>query len=120
MRDMARQEIEPSISHSAQLPLLDSIFKLKAGAALAISVAADALDYAVAPLFAFPILGDIPDAIVTSVLFAITRSKRSTLLNMIEFVPVVGDFVPVYTLTTLLWIYQESRKKKKQAIALRS
>lgn len=95
---------------------LDSAFKFRAGAALAVSVAADALDYAAAPLFAVPVIGDIPDAIVTSILFAITRSKRSTLLNMIEFVPVIGDLVPTYTLTTLLWIFGESRKKK-QAIA---
>jgi hypothetical protein len=93
-------------------------FKLRAGAALAVSVVADALDHALAPLTAVPILGDIPDAIVTGILFGITRSKRSTLLNLIEFVPVVGDLVPTYTITTLLWIYSES--KKKQAIARRS
>lgn len=99
---------------------VDSSFKLRAGAALAVSVAADALDYVAAPLFAIPVLGDIPDAMITSILFAITRSKRSTLLNMIEFVPVIGDFVPIYTLTTLLWIYQESRKKKKATLQLSS
>ena len=92
---------------------MDSSFKLRAGAALAVSVAADALDYVLAPIFVIPGIGDIPDAIVTSVLFAITRSKRSALLNMIEFVPVVGDLVPTYTLTTLLWIFSESRKKKE-------
>jgi hypothetical protein len=97
---------------------VDYNFKFRAGAALAVSVAADAIDYAAAPLFAIPIIGDIPDAIIMSILFAITRSKRSTLLNMIEFVPVIGDFVPTYTLTTLMWIYKESRKKnEKQAIA---
>jgi Asp/Glu/hydantoin racemase len=88
-------------------------FKLRAGAALAVSVAADALDYALAPLFSIPVLGDIPDA---SILFGITRSKRSTLLNLIEFVPVVGDLVPTYTLTTLLWIFSESRKKKQAIV----
>jgi hypothetical protein len=93
---------------------LDSIFKIKAGTALAISVAADALDYLAAPLFAIPIIGDIPDAMVTSVLYMITRSKRSALLNMVEFVPVIGDFVPTYTISTLLWIYGESKKKKKK------
>jgi hypothetical protein len=91
-------------------------FKLRAGAALAVAVVADALDYALAPLSTVPILGDIPDAIVTSVLFGITRSKRSTLLNLIEFVPVVGDLVPTYTLTTLLWIFSESRKKKEAIV----
>jgi hypothetical protein len=93
---------------------LDSIFKIKAGTALAISVAADGLDYLAAPLFAMPIIGDIPDAMVTSVLYMITRSKRSSLLNMVEFVPVIGDFVPTYTISTLLWIYGESKKKKKK------
>ena len=95
---------------------MESVFKIRAATALAISVAADALDYVAAPLFAIPVIGDIPDAIVASVLYAITRSKRSTLLNMVEFVPVVGDFVPTYTISTLLWIYGESKKKKMQAI----
>lgn len=99
---------------------MESVFTLRAATALAISVAADALDYVAAPLFALPIIGDVPDAIVTSMLYAITRSKRSTLLNMIEFVPVIGDFVPTYTISTLLWIYGESKKNKKQAIMKRS
>jgi hypothetical protein len=93
---------------------LNSIFKIRAGTALGISIAADALDYLAAPLFAIPIIGDIPDAMVTSVLYMITRSKRSALLNMVEFVPVIGDFVPTYTISTLLWIYGESKKKKKK------
>lgn len=92
---------------------MDSSFKLRAGAALAVSAAADALDYVAAPLFALPIIGDIPDAIVTGILFALTRSKRSTLLNMVEFVPVIGDLVPTYTISTLLWIYGESKKQKQ-------
>ena len=99
-----------------QLLLLGPIFKTRAITALAISAAADALDYVAAPLFAIPVIGDIPDAIVTSALYAITRSKRSTLLNMIEFVPVIGDFVPTYTISTLMWLYFESKKKKKQAV----
>jgi hypothetical protein len=100
---------------------LESVFKIRAATALAVSVAADALDYVAAPLFAMPVIGDISDAIVTSALYAITRSKRSTLLNMVEFVPVVGDLVPAYTLSTLLWIYGESKKNKKnQAITERS
>jgi hypothetical protein len=92
---------------------VDTSFKLRAGAALAVSAAADALDYVAAPLFAVPIIGDIPDAIVTSILFAITRSKRSTLLNMVEFVPLIGDLVPTYTISTLLWIYGESKKQRQ-------
>lgn len=99
---------------------MDSVFKIRAATALAVSVAADALDYVAAPLFALPVIGDVPDALVTSVLYAITRSKRSALLNMVEFVPVVGDFVPTYTISTLLWIYDESKKKKKQIIMKQS
>jgi hypothetical protein len=99
-----------------QLILLQSIFKLRAAAAIAISVAVDLLDYVAPALFAMPILGDISDGIVTGMLYAITRSKRSTLLNMIEFVPIIGDFVPAYTISTLLWIYGESKKKPKQAV----
>ncbi|HJS68973.1 MAG TPA: hypothetical protein VJ730_06085, partial [Nitrososphaera sp.] len=78
---------------------MDSVFKIRATTALAVSVAADALDYVAAPLFAIPVIGDVPDAVVTSVLYAITRSKRSALLNMVEFVPVIGVFVPTYTIS---------------------
>jgi hypothetical protein len=101
-----------------QLTSLHSIFKLRAATALAISVAVDSLDYIAPGLFAMPILGDISDGVVTGMLYAITRSKRSTLLNMIEFVPIIGDFVPTYTISTLLWIYSESKKTRKQAIIL--
>jgi len=93
---------------------LDSRFKLRASTALVVSVMADTLDYAGAPLFGIPVVGDIFDAIITGILFTITRSKRSTLLNLVEFVPVVGDFIPTYTLTTLMWIYQESRRKENR------
>jgi hypothetical protein len=99
---------------------LDSVFKIRATTALAVSVAADALDYVAAPLFAIPVIGDVPDAVVTSVLYAITRSKRSALLNMVEFVPVIGDFVPTYTISTLMWIYGESKKKKRQILTKQS
>lgn len=67
-------------------------------------------------LFATPLLGDISDRIVTGILYDITRSKRSTLLNLMEFVPVIGYSVPAYTFSTLLWISSESKKKQKQAI----
>lgn len=99
-----------------QLLPLESLFKIRTVTALAISVAADALDYVAAPLFAIPLIGDIPDAIVTSMLYAITKSKRTALFNMIEFVPVIGDFVPTYTISTLMWLYYESKKKEKQVI----
>jgi hypothetical protein len=69
------------------------LFQWRAAAALAVSVAADALDYAGAPLIATPVIGDIADGIIMAGgLSAITRSKRSTLINAIEFVPVIGDF----------------------------
>jgi hypothetical protein len=89
------------------------LFQWRAAAALAVSVAADALDYAGAPLFATPVIGDIADGIIIAGgLSAITRSKRSTLINAIEFVPVVGDFVPIYTISTPLWIYSEFKKRR--------
>lgn len=89
---------------------------MRAATALLISVAVDALDYLAPMLFALPILGDISDGIVTGILYGITRSKRSTLLNLVEFIPVIGDFVPAYTISTLLWIYSESKKEQEQAI----
>ncbi len=92
------------------------MFKLRATTAIALSVAVDSLDYIAPALFAMPVLGDISDGIVTGMLYALTRSKRSTLLNMIEFVPIIGDFVPAYTISTLLWIYSESKKMHKQAV----
>jgi hypothetical protein len=88
-------------------------FKWRALSALGISLIADAVDYIAAPIFSIPIIGDISDAIVTSILFSITRSKVSSVINTIEFIPFVGDFIPVYTLSTLLWIYRESRKHDK-------
>jgi predicted membrane protein len=84
-----------------------SVFKFKVASALAISLVADALDYFAAPLFGMPLVGDVFDAIVVSILFSITKSKMSAAINMIEFIPVIGDFIPVYTLSTLLWISKE-------------
>jgi hypothetical protein len=31
---------------------------------------------------------------------------------MVEFIPFIGDFIPVYTLSTLMWISKESKKGK--------
>jgi len=90
-----------------------SLFKLRATSALVISIVADALDYFAAPLFGIPILGDILDAVIVSLLYNITRSKISTAVNMIEFVPFVGDYIPVYTLSTLMWIAKELKSSKK-------
>lgn len=91
-----------------------SLFKLRATSALVVSVVADALDYFAAPLFGIPVLGDIFDAVIVSLLYNITRSKMSTAVNMIEFIPFVGDFIPVYTLSTLMWIAKELKTNKKQ------
>src|ERR671917_289788 len=76
-------------------------FRGKALTALGISVTADALDYFAAPIFSTPIIGDIFDSVVTSLLYSITKSKLSTAVNMAEFIPVVGDLLPVYTLSIL-------------------
>lgn len=91
--------------------LIPASFNYRSITALGISLIADAVDFIAAPIFSTPIIGDIFDVIVTSILFSITRSKVSSAINTIEFIPIVGDFIPVYTLSTLLWIYRESRKR---------
>jgi hypothetical protein len=90
-----------------------SVFKFKVTSALAISLIADALDYFAAPLFGVPLVGDVFDAIVVSILFNITKSKMSAAINMIEFIPIIGDFIPVYTLSTLLWISKEWNSQRR-------
>lgn len=86
-----------------------SIFpKVRMALALAISIMADLLDYAVAPLLGMPIIGDVFDLIVTSVLYSITKSKVSFIMNLAEFIPFLGDFLPVYTASTIIWILRES------------
>lgn len=89
---------------------------MRANSALVVSVGVDALDYLAPMLSAMQILGDISDGIAIGILYEITRSKRSILLNLVEFIPVIGDFVPAYTISRLLWIYSESRQKQKEAI----
>jgi hypothetical protein len=81
--------------------------------ALGISVLADASDFIEGPILSIPPIGDIPNAIITGLLFAITRNKRSAAINLIKFIPFIGDFIPTYTMTTLMWIYTESNKKSK-------
>lgn len=78
-----------------------------AALALGISIIADALDYLAAPLFSVPIIGDVFDIITTGMLYSITKSKVSVILNLAEFIPFVGDFLPVYTVSTLIWIMRE-------------
>ena len=78
-----------------------------AALALGISIIADALDYLVAPLFSIPIIGDVFDVITTGLLYSITKSKVAVIMNLAEFIPFVGDFLPVYTVSTLVWILRE-------------
>jgi hypothetical protein len=94
----------------------DASFKNKAFAALGIAVTADALDYFAAPIFSTPIIGDIFDSFITSLLYSITKSKLSTAVNMAEFIPFIGDFLPVYTLSTLMWISKESKRRNKERV----
>lgn len=88
-------------------------FETRAVAALGISAIADALDYAAAPVFALPVVGDIADFFVSGILYSITKSKKAAAINALEFIPVIGDFIPAYTISTLMWIRQESIKRKK-------
>ena len=98
---------KPKKSKQSDMP-----FEIRATAALGISVVADALDYIGAPIFALPIVGDIVDAIVMALLYHLTGSKTSTAINSIEFIPVIGDMIPAYTISTLLWILRASHKRK--------
>jgi|SRR5581483_2748958 len=93
---------------------LELPFEVRAISALGISVVADALDYVGAPIFALPVIGDIADAVVIAMLYKLTGSKTSTAINAIEFIPFIGDMIPTYTISTLMWILKESRKRKDQ------
>ena len=76
--------------------------------ALTISIIADLLDYIGAPVLGVPIIGDLFDFIVISHLYSITKSKVVLVINLAEFVPFIGDFLPVYTVSTIIWILKES------------
>jgi hypothetical protein len=80
--------------------------------ALGISIVADILDFLAAPIFGVPIIGDIFDVIVTGLLYSITRSKVSVVMNLAEFIPFLGDFLPVYTVSTILWIVKDQEFDK--------
>ena len=80
--------------------------------ALGISIVADILDFLAAPIFGVPIIGDIFDVIVTGLLYLITRSKVSVVMNLAEFIPFLGDFLPVYTVSTILWISRDQEFDK--------
>jgi hypothetical protein len=86
-----------------------SIFpKVRMAFALTISIMADLLDYIAAPALGMPIIGDMFDFIVISFLYSITKSKVSFVINLAEFIPYLGDFLPVYTVSTIIWILRES------------
>jgi hypothetical protein len=76
--------------------------------ALTISIMADLLDYIAASALGMPIIGDMFDFIVISFLYSITKSKVSFVINLAEFIPFLGDFLPVYTVSTIIWILRES------------
>ena len=98
-----------------RLYLGKKLFRLRALSALGISVIADTLDFIGGPILTIPPIGDIPNAMITGLLFAITRNKRSAAINLIKFIPMVGDYIPTYTITTLMWIYTEWSKKNETA-----
>jgi len=79
---------------------------------LGISIIADGLDYLAAPIFGVPIIGDVFDIIVSGLLYFITKSKVSLIINLTEFIPFLGDFIPVYTVSTITWILRELEDDK--------
>ena len=81
--------------------------------ALGISLVADLLDYLAAPIFRVPIIGDVFDVIVSGLLFWITKSKVLLVMNLAEFIPFLGDFLPVYTISTLMWVLREQEEENK-------
>jgi hypothetical protein len=92
----------------------DLSFEVRATTALGISLIVDALDYIGAPIFALPVVGDVVDAAVMAILYRLTGSKTSTAINSLEFIPVIGDMIPAYTISTLLWILRESSHRRKR------
>ena len=80
--------------------------------ALGISLVADLFDYLAAPIFGVPIIGDVFDVIVSGLLFSITRSKVLFIMNLAEFIPFLGDFLPVYTISTLIWVLRAQEENK--------
>lgn len=82
--------------------------KIRMPLALTISILADLLDYVAAPLLGIPIIGDVFDLIVMSMLYSVTKSKVLFIMNLAEFIPFLGDFLPVYTVSTIIWILRQS------------
>ena len=76
MVEIIRKETSKKTKHSLRTAAL----------ARGISIIADALDYLAAPLFSVPIIGDIFDLVVISMLYSITKSKVSFII-LTEFIP---------------------------------
>jgi hypothetical protein len=87
------------------------IFKFRAFVVLSLSLISDLLDFIGGPILGIPPIGDVPNAIIMGILYALTGSKKSAAINSIKFIPFIGDYIPVYTLSSLMWIYTESRKR---------
>ncbi len=92
-------------------PKSDVLFGVRVATALGISVA-DALDYVGAPIFDLPDIGNIADGIIIAMLYRITGSKISTAINAIDLIPIIGDLMPTYTITSLLWVLRELSRRK--------
>jgi arginase family enzyme len=104
-------------------PILAKIayeLKFTTNGIICISILADVLDYAGMPLFAMPVIGDITDGIVISLLYSITKSKVSTGMNFIELIPFIGDLIPTYMISTLMWIVKERCKRRSRIIEMMS
>lgn len=86
-------------------------FEVTAVTALVISIVADILDYVGAPILDLPIVGDIPNAIIIVMLYRLTGSKISAAINALKFIPFVGDLIPTYTISTVIWIIRELRRR---------
>ena len=96
----------------------DLSFEVRATTALGISLIVDALDYIGAPIFALPVVGDVVDEAVMAILYRLTGSKTSTAINSLDLLPVIGDMIPAYTISTLLWILRESSHRRKRGSGL--
>ncbi|HET7149249.1 MAG TPA: hypothetical protein VFI73_12205 [Candidatus Nitrosopolaris sp.] len=92
--------------------LEETFFIWRALVAITISVIADIIDFVAGPILSIPPVIDVPNALVTGILYAITRKKKSVAINFIKFIPIIGDFIPTYTITTLMWIQTEFKKRK--------
>src|SRR5689334_21125348 len=96
-----------SVHKSASSEYHHTTFQLRAASALTISLIGDLLDYIAAPIFDVPLVGDIFDVILSSHRFRITRSKISTAIPTLLYVPFVGELITTYTLSTVVCTISE-------------